>query len=151
MKLEFSRHIFEKYPNIKFRENPFSGSRIFRCGRTDGRTYMMKLVVAFRKFLRTRLKTWKILKQLDIAFRFICYKAKRSLQTNILHWQARLIAPYVTQQSTLLVFKNSTLVSLGKIYSGVDSKQDGVSVNLCCAPWNTLYALVPQVPIITKQ
>jgi len=35
MKLEFSRQIFEKYTNIKFRENLSSGSRVVPCGRTD--------------------------------------------------------------------------------------------------------------------
>jgi hypothetical protein len=37
------------YSNIKFRENPSSGSRVL-CGRTDGRTDMKKLIVAFRNF-----------------------------------------------------------------------------------------------------
>jgi uncharacterized protein with PQ loop repeat len=32
MKLKFSRHIFEKYSNIKFYENPSSGSRVVPCG-----------------------------------------------------------------------------------------------------------------------
>jgi hypothetical protein len=27
-KLEFSRYIFEKYSNVKFHENPYSGSRV---------------------------------------------------------------------------------------------------------------------------
>jgi hypothetical protein len=36
MKLEFCRQIFEKYSDMKFHENPSSGSRVFRCGRTDG-------------------------------------------------------------------------------------------------------------------
>jgi len=35
MKLKYSRQIFEKYSYIKFRENPFSGSRVFHA---DGRT-----------------------------------------------------------------------------------------------------------------
>jgi len=35
MILEFSRHIFEKYPHIKFHENSSSGSRVVPCGRTD--------------------------------------------------------------------------------------------------------------------
>jgi hypothetical protein len=39
MKLEFCRQIFEKYSNIKFNENPSSGSRVVPCGRTD-----MKLI-----------------------------------------------------------------------------------------------------------
>jgi len=36
--LEYSLQILEKYPNIKFHENPYSGSRVVSCGRTDGRT-----------------------------------------------------------------------------------------------------------------
>jgi len=47
MKLEFSRQIFEKYSNIKFHENPSSGSRVFHA---DRRTDMTKLTVAFRNF-----------------------------------------------------------------------------------------------------
>jgi hypothetical protein len=45
MKFEFSRHIFEKVSNIKFRQNPSSGSRV-PCGQTD----MTKVIVAFRNF-----------------------------------------------------------------------------------------------------
>jgi len=37
MELEFSRHIGEKYSNIEFHENPFSGSHVDPCERTDGR------------------------------------------------------------------------------------------------------------------
>jgi hypothetical protein len=51
-----SRQILEKYSNIKFNENPSSGSRVVSCGRTD-RHDMKKLIVAFT-ILRTRLKTW---------------------------------------------------------------------------------------------
>ena len=36
MKIEFSPQIFEKYSNIKFHENPSSGSRVVPCGRADG-------------------------------------------------------------------------------------------------------------------
>jgi len=35
MKHEFSSQIFEKYPNIKFHENPASDSQIVPCGWTD--------------------------------------------------------------------------------------------------------------------
>jgi hypothetical protein len=38
MNLEFSGQIFEKYPNIKFHENPSSGSWIVQCERMDRRT-----------------------------------------------------------------------------------------------------------------
>ena len=51
---EFSRHIFEKYANIKLYENPFKGSGVVLCGRTDRQmdrqTDMTKLIVAFRNF-----------------------------------------------------------------------------------------------------
>ena len=51
MKLEYSRQILEKSSNTKFHENPSSGSRVFPCGRTEGRTDMRKLIVAFRNFV----------------------------------------------------------------------------------------------------
>jgi hypothetical protein len=45
-------YIFEKYSNVKFRENPSSGSRVIPCevqdGKEDGHTDMRKLIVASR-------------------------------------------------------------------------------------------------------
>jgi hypothetical protein len=52
MKLEFSRQIFAKVLNIKFHKNPFSGSGVVLCGKTDGRTAMAKLTIAFRNFAK---------------------------------------------------------------------------------------------------
>jgi hypothetical protein len=63
MKLEFSRQIFEKYPDIKFHKNPSFGSRVVPCGRTLGRTDMTKLIVAFRNFANAPKK------QLATAFK----------------------------------------------------------------------------------
>jgi len=49
MKLEFSRQIFEKSPNIKFAWKSVQWEP--SCSiRTDGRTDMTKLIVAFRNF-----------------------------------------------------------------------------------------------------
>ena len=61
MKIELSRQIFEKHSNIKFRENPFSGSRVPRRERererrTNERTGVMKLTALFA-ILRTSLNT----------------------------------------------------------------------------------------------
>ena len=36
--IEFSAQLFEIYPNIKFKENPYSGSRVVPSGLTDGQT-----------------------------------------------------------------------------------------------------------------
>ena len=47
MKLASSPQIFEKFSNIKFNENPSSGSRVVPCGRTD----MTELTVDVRNFV----------------------------------------------------------------------------------------------------
>jgi hypothetical protein len=52
MKSEFSRQTFEKYSNIIFHENPFSGSPAVPYGRTDRRTDMMMLIVAYCNFAK---------------------------------------------------------------------------------------------------
>jgi hypothetical protein len=56
-KLEFSRHIFEKYSNIKLHENPYSGGRIVHA---DGRTDMKKLIVSFHNFANAPTKVLKL-------------------------------------------------------------------------------------------
>ena len=50
IKIEFYGQIFDKYWNIEFHENLSSGSRAVPYGQTDGRTDMMRLIVAFRNF-----------------------------------------------------------------------------------------------------
>jgi hypothetical protein len=57
-KLEFSRQIFEKYPIIKFHENPSSESRAVPCRRANTQADrwidadITKLKIAFRKFAK---------------------------------------------------------------------------------------------------
>ena len=48
MKVDFFKQISENYSNIKFHENPSDGSPVVPCGRTERRTDMTKLIVAFR-------------------------------------------------------------------------------------------------------
>jgi hypothetical protein len=62
MELEFYRHIFEKYSDIKFHENP--------SVLTDGQTDVTKLVVAFRTFAKapetnTMHEFYELLKNID--------------------------------------------------------------------------------------
>jgi len=72
VELEFSRRILEKKLNIKFNENPYSGSRIvpFRQTevRTDGRqTQIVKVKVAFHNFetcIKTFLQPFRLRKNL---------------------------------------------------------------------------------------
>jgi len=62
MKLEFSRWIFEKYPNAKFHENLFNGSRVISCGWTDGQTDLTKLIAACSNFANAPINcNWKLL------------------------------------------------------------------------------------------
>jgi len=49
MKTEFSRPIFEN-TDIRFHENPSSGSRVVPCGHTHGQVDTTKLTVAFCSF-----------------------------------------------------------------------------------------------------
>ena len=52
MKLRFSGQFFEKKKlEYQISSNPSGGSRIVLCGRTDGRTDITKLIVAFRNFV----------------------------------------------------------------------------------------------------
>jgi hypothetical protein len=50
IKLEVSRQISEERSDVKFHENPSSGSRVVPCGRTDRRTDMTKVIITFRNF-----------------------------------------------------------------------------------------------------
>jgi hypothetical protein len=47
MQLGFSRQIFEKFSNIKFHENPPSGSRFHAEGQTDRQRFTTNLIVFF--------------------------------------------------------------------------------------------------------
>jgi len=56
MKLEFFGQILEMYSDIKFRENPSSGSRVVPCGRTDRQTGHGKATRHFSQFCEKRLQ-----------------------------------------------------------------------------------------------
>ena len=53
-KLEFFGQILGKLTNIKFNENPSSGSRVVPCGQTDRWTDVTKLIITFRNFANAR-------------------------------------------------------------------------------------------------
>ena len=61
--LKFLDTLSKKYSNIKFSENPSSGSRVVPCVRTDEQRDMTKLMAAFRKIAKrpneTRVEIWK--------------------------------------------------------------------------------------------
>ena len=60
MKAEFYRQILEKYSNVKFHENPFSGSRGVPCGQTDRHGEANKSLFAI---LRRRLTTTETIRK----------------------------------------------------------------------------------------
>jgi hypothetical protein len=55
MEYEIYRQIVETYSNIKFNENPSSGSRVVPCERTD----MTKLIVVFLNFANKSTKEYQ--------------------------------------------------------------------------------------------
>jgi hypothetical protein len=56
----FYRKIVDKYNSVRFHETVPSGSRDFQCGRTEGRTEMTKLKVAFGNFAKAPKKKKEI-------------------------------------------------------------------------------------------
>ena len=56
MKTGFSRHIFEKAQTASFTKIRPAGDELFHTDRTDGRTDITKLGVAFRNFANARRK-----------------------------------------------------------------------------------------------
>jgi hypothetical protein len=71
MKLEFSRQIFEKSSNIKFHEDPSSGSRDVPCGQTDRHDEANR---SFSKFCKRVKKTPCLLHALYIHL-WVLYKS----------------------------------------------------------------------------
>jgi hypothetical protein len=67
MKSEFSWQIFEKVSNIKFQQNPSSGSRVVPYGQTGRQTDMTKLIVAFHNFANAPKNT-KIKKKVNVQW-----------------------------------------------------------------------------------
>ena len=53
MKFQFSKQIFEKVSNIKFNQNPSSGSRVVTCWQTEDKTDVTNLTAAFRSFAKS--------------------------------------------------------------------------------------------------
>jgi hypothetical protein len=72
MTLEISLQIFKKNSNIKFNENPSSGSLVVPFRRTDGQTDrqtdMTKQIVAFRNFANAHKKRWHTSDQVTSQF-----------------------------------------------------------------------------------
>jgi hypothetical protein len=50
IKLDFNRQIFKNHSNIKFHENPSSGSQDVRSERIDEQTDMTELIIVLRNF-----------------------------------------------------------------------------------------------------
>jgi len=62
MKLEFSQHIAKKYSDVKSHKRHPMGTILFHVDRhtdrqTNRQTHMMKLTVAFYKYVKNTLKT----------------------------------------------------------------------------------------------
>ena len=75
-KLEFSRQIFEKSPNVKLHANPSSGSWVVPCGRTD----TTKLVVGFCNFTNApQMFRTNVVEKIKIHFKLMIFFKKRAV------------------------------------------------------------------------
>ena len=114
MKLQLFRQIFEKYSNIKFHEYPSSGSRPAPLGRTDGRTDMTKLTVAFRNFANAykNSKNTSALSSASIrksSLNRLWYSGKpRAISHTSVSWKGRV-------SLRLLSFEPPSILAKGKI------------------------------------
>jgi hypothetical protein len=74
--LEFSRQVWMSVPNIKFHENPPSGSRVVSCGRTDGPTW--RIYYWYFGTARTRLRNVCSVKDLRLTWESSSWRFKFS-------------------------------------------------------------------------
>jgi hypothetical protein len=83
MKLQFSRQIFEKPSNTKLYENPSVEDELFHAdGRSERRTDMTKLIVAFHNFANASKNKKYILNDillLTLHFFFFASYVQRNL------------------------------------------------------------------------
>ena len=85
MKLEFSQQIFEKSSNIKFHENPSSGSRVVPCGRTDRQADFTKIIIVIRNFANA-LKNLAFFFKIGFRWLWNLYKTRKYIPwTKYLH------------------------------------------------------------------
>jgi hypothetical protein len=155
MTLEFSRQICEKYPNIKFDENTFGGSRVVPCELTR-QTGMTKLVVTFRNPANSP-KHWilsintRLLKSLTNCFcpqTPIIRETSPRLYTKFRRFHIRLhLATYTALQDiysvqtsikiTIVEFLLYLLSHFTGEYSGDLSNDNGHLTTQRCQSYNT--------------
>ena len=82
MKLEFIYRIKKKYSNIKFSKNTSFGSQVVPCGLIYRRTYMTKLIIAFRNFCARVLKNTQ---SFYCSFRSLFWKNRNVTNLPIFH------------------------------------------------------------------
>ena len=99
MKLELSCHIFEKYSNIKFYDNPSSRRRVVPRGRADGQTDMPKQVDALCNFVKAPKNTFNAYIFQKILSTSLYYSSSSS--SSVLRWIR-----------TITVFSRAQLLSL---------------------------------------
>ena len=135
VKLEFSRQIFEKDSDLKFHQNPSSGSRVFPCERTDGRTDMTKLIVAFRNSTNApKNHTNPMSNKRKLYNKEIKAKMNNLTEKNVLQQQQQLFARNISSYSPLLTEYRRRFYSISASYVGVPELKFRYSCFLSVAP-----------------
>ena len=96
-KLEFSRHVFEKYSNMNFYENPSSESQVAPCGLTDRQTHVTKLIVA----LRNVANTYTVLQSVCHVHKFVS-RSSSTCKFSLNHHRWNLRTPFQSSDKVTL-------------------------------------------------
>ena len=83
MKLEFHRHVFQKYSNIKCHEYPSNGNRRVPCVHTDGRRDMTNLTADFRNVANAPKLVACTVTQWAMHYEMWCSKTLTTRSTNM--------------------------------------------------------------------
>ena len=138
----FCPQIFEKYSNIKFHENPSSGSRVVPCGRKDS---MMKVIVTFRNFAKAPKYTWNHTTRHSRCFREAILK---SIWTSLPQLRSTIkVGTSVTSETKrlqdIVIFRTLKFCTL--VYLGTSRRDITILHSTSHFPCHTFYS-----PFITS-
>jgi hypothetical protein len=137
MKLEFSRQFFEKYSNIKFCENPSSGSCVVPCGRTN----ITNLIVAFRNFANAPkmlecTAMWKVRHSPVIQSRCLCIHGRLEADLFVCDSKRQRQIAVVLHFEKLSDFSDLPMTLIARTITELRHYSRSISCSMTCRIWH---------------